>query len=478
MMLNDNPIFNISPIPLWLEDFSDIKKQLDTWRKQGVQDLRQYLFENPSLVAESTQKIKILNVNTRTLELYEARHFNHLCENLDQIFQQDMLNTHINELVELWEGKTHFSNTAVNYTLNGKRLDIQLRCTILPEYEHDWSQVLISTENITPYRDACRLEEKNRQLAESRFNFSPTSLWVEDFSSIKTRLDQLKKIGIEDFTTFLDVHPDFIQQCIKEIIITDVNQATLNLFCATDKATLLQNIHKVFSHEMTQTFRCQLLDLWNGKIHHQHEAVNYALDGSIRHVLLQFTVFPGFEDTWSTVQVALVDITARKKAENYLEYLGKHDVLTKLYNRTFYTEEINRLERSMQRPISCIFIDLNGLKEVNDLYGHDAGDELLRRMGNVLNQLIQNTQYTASRIGGDEFVVLLPNADEPSLKNCLDSLHELMYIDNQYNSTIPISLSLGHASSTLGERIEDTLKRADAAMYLQKKAYYMRLKLL
>ena len=229
---------------------------------------------------------------------------------------------------------------------------------------------------------------------------------------------------------------------------------------------------------MTQTFRCQLLDLWNGKIHHQHEAVNYALDGSIRHVLLQFTVFPGFEDTWSTVQVALVDITARKKAENYLEYLGKHDVLTKLYNRTFYTEEINRLERSMQRPISCIFIDLNGLKEVNDLYGHDAGDELLRRMGNVLNQLIQNTQYTASRIGGDEFVVLLPNADEPSLKNCLDSLHELMYIDNQYNSTIPISLSLGHASSTLGERIEDTLKRADAAMYLQKKAYYMRLKLL
>lgn len=132
----------------------------------------------------------------------------------------------------------------------------------------------------------------------------------------------------------------------------------------------------------------------------------------------------------------------------------------------------------MQRPISCIFIDLNGLKEVNDLYGHDAGDELLRRMGNVLNQLIQNTQYTASRIGGDEFVVLLPNADEPSLQNCLDSLHELMYIDNQYNSTIPISLSLGHASSTLGERIEDTLKRADAAMYLQKKAYYMRLKLL
>lgn len=475
MIPNDNPIFHMSPIPLWLEDFSEVKKQLDCWRGQGVQDLRQHLLENTAKVLECARKIKIIQVNSRTLELYEANHFEHLCENLGQIFQQDMLLTHIDELAQLWEGKTHFINTAVNYTIAGKRLDIQLRCTILPEYEHDWSQVLISTENITPYQNARRLAEKNRQLAEARFNFSPTSLWVEDFSSIKARLDQLRAIGIDDFSTFLDVHPDFIQQCIKDIVITDVNQATLNLFGAPDKDTLLKNTHRIFSNEMTQTFRKQLIDLWKGKIHHQHEAVNYALDGSIRHVLLQFTVFPGYEDTWSTVQVALVDITARKKAENYLEYLGKHDVLTKLFNRTFYTEEVNRLERNLQRPVSCIFIDLNGLKEINDHFGHDAGDEQLRRMGNVLTQLIQNTQYTASRIGGDEFVVLLPNAGEASLQSSLRSLHELMIIDNQYHSIHPISLSVGHASSRPNERIEDTLRRADKHMYMQKKQYYSRL---
>lgn len=475
MTLNDNPIFHMSPIPLWLEDFSAVKQQLDCWRQQGIQDLRQYLLDNQAKVLECARKIKIIQVNRRTLELYEANHFEHLCENLGRIFQQDMLLTHIDELAQLWEGKTHFINTAVNYTIAGKRLDIQLRCTILPEYEHDWSQVLISTENITPYQNARRLAEKNRQMAEARFNFSPTSLWVEDFSSIKTKLDQLRAIGIEDFSTFLDVHPDFIQQCIKDIVITDVNQATLNLFGAPDKDTLLKNTHRIFSNEMTQTFRHQLIDLWQGKIHHQHEAVNYALDGSIRHVLLQFAVFPGYEDTWSTVQVALVDITARKKAENYLEYLGKHDVLTKLFNRTFYTEEVNRLERNLQRPVSCIFIDLNGLKEINDHFGHDAGDEQLRRMGNVLTQLIQNTQYTASRIGGDEFVVLLPNADEASLQSSLRSLHELMLIDNQYHSIHPISLSVGHASSRPNERIEDTLRRADKHMYMQKKQYYARL---
>ena len=472
MIPHNNSIFHISPIPLWLEDFSEIKQQLDLWRKQGVEDLRQYLLNNTAKVAESASKIKILQVNTRTLELYEAEHLEHLCENLPTIFQQDMLQTHIEELVQLWEGKTHFINTSVNYTISGSRLDIQLRCTILPGYEHDWSKVLISTENITPYQNARRQEEKNRQIAEARFNYSPTSLWVEDFSLVKAKLDYLRSIGIEDFSTFLDVHPDFVQQCIKEIIIVDVNQATLTLFGAPDKNTLLKNIHKVFSQEMNQTFRKQLQDLWAGKIHHQHEAVNYALDGSIRHVILQFTVFPGYEETWSTVQVALIDITARKKAENYLEYLGKHDVLTKLYNRTFYTEEINRLERSIQRPVSCIFIDLNGLKDINDNYGHDAGDEQLRRIGNLLNQLIQHTQYSASRIGGDEFVVLLPNADEASLQTSLNSLQELMHVDNQYHSLHPISLSIGSASTLPNERIEDLLKRADALMYEQKKKYY------
>ncbi|RKG34687.1 sensor domain-containing diguanylate cyclase [Acinetobacter tianfuensis] len=472
MIQLDNPVFNMSPIPLWLEDFSAVKLQLQSWRAQGIQDLREYLQNNPLEVEQSARKINILQVNPQTLKLYEASNLEELRENLKHIFREDMLHTHVEELVHLWEGRTQFTNTAVNYTLSGERLDIQLRCAILPEYLHDWSQVLITTENITPFQNARRLEEKNRMLAEARFVYSPTSLWVEDFSSIKKRLDQLRAIGIEDFNTFLDVHPDFIQQCIKDIVIIDVNQATLDLFGAADKSILLKNTHKIFSNEMSQTFRQQLLDLWEGKTRHQHEAVNYALDGSIRHVLLQFTVFPGAEQTWDTVQVALVDITARKKAENYLEYLGKHDALTKLYNRIFYIDEVNRLERSMQRPVSCIFIDLNGLKNINDQFGHDAGDELLRRMGHVLEQLIKNTQYSASRIGGYEFVILLPNADLTSLNNCLHSLNELMLIDNQFHAAHPISLSIGHACSQPNERLEDTLKRADAVMYHQKRAYY------
>lgn len=474
MQTLDSSIFMLAPLPLWLEDFSEVRKQFDEWREQGVEDLHAFLNEDISRIQKCAHKIKIIAVNQQTLDLFEAESQQHLCEHLDQIFRADMFKSHVQELVSLWEGKTHFSSVTVNYTISGKRLDVQLRGTVLPNYEQSLERLLISTENVTSYQNALRLEAKNRHLAEARFIYSPTSLWVEDFSRVKVRLDQLRQIGIDDFRTFLDVHPEFINQCVEDIVILDVNQATLNLFQAPDKHTLLKNIHKVFSSEMMGTFREQLIELWKGNIHHQREAVNYALDGSIRNVLLQFTVFPDYEDSWSLVQVALTDITARKKAENYLEYLGKHDVLTKLHNRSFFTEELNRLERSIVRPVSCIFLDMNGLKQINDEQGHDVGDGLLRRVGSVLNQAIQNTSYTASRIGGDEFVIIMPNTDENAVHMMTTTIAELLTVDNQYYSSQPISIAVGSATTLENETIEAMLKRADQSMYVQKKAYYDR----
>lgn len=183
-------------------------------------------------------------------------------------------------------------------------------------------------------------------------------------------------------------------------------------------------------------------------------------------------LFPGYEQDWGLVQLALTDITARKKAESYLEYLGKHDVLTKLTNRSFYTEEINRLERSLVRPTSAIFIDMNGLKSTNDQFGHDVGDDLLRRMGNLLNRAITNTSFSASRIGGDEFVILMAGADEKTVDELKLTIEELLNIDNQYYASQPIHLAIGQATIQANESIEQMLKRADQMMYQKKQDFY------
>jgi diguanylate cyclase (GGDEF)-like protein len=222
---------------------------------------------------------------------------------------------------------------------------------------------------------------------------------------------------------------------------------------------------------MQQHFREQLVDLWHGKLFQQREVVNYSLDGNELHLHLQFSVLPGHEQDWSLVQVALTDITARKKAEAYLEFLGRHDALTKLCNRSFYVEELNRLERKGPLPVTIIIADLNGLKATNDQWGHAAGDALLRRAGEVLNELVGGP-FHAARIGGDEFAVLLPATDQRDGETMMENIEKLVEINNQFYSGQKLSLSMGAATSRPGERLEAVAKRADMRMFEAKRAYY------
>ena len=460
----DANIFNLAPVAMWIEDFSKVKQQFDIWRAEGVSDLSAFLKQDLSRVALCSSRIRVIKVNDKTLQLFEARDFDHLLSNLHLVFRDDMLESHIQELSALWDGEKTFSSNAVNYTLGGRRLDIQLRGAIIPGHEATLGQILLTTEDVTQ-------REESRRYAEGVFEHSPVSLWVEDFSHIKRLMDDIRSRGIVDFRTFVDVHPEFVRQCMSEIRVIDVNRATLDLFCAPDRKTLFQRQSEIFRDEMHKPFREQLIDLWNGNLFHQREVVNYALDGSERHLLLQFTVFPGHEQDWSVIQVALTDITARKKAEAYLEYLGKHDVLTKLYNRAFYSDELNRLERNSLRPVSAVIIDLNGLKQSNDTMGHDAGDSLLRRLGEVLNGVVSAPNH-AARIGGDEFAILMPGADKQAAATMVDTINELLKINNQFYSTAPLGISLGFATSEPGESMEALIKRADVSMYEQKKAHY------
>ncbi|MDQ1183011.1 sensor domain-containing diguanylate cyclase [Agrobacterium larrymoorei] len=467
----DSDIFNLAPIAMWIEDFSGVKALFDEWRAEGVTDIRAFLQEDRNRVVACSKQIRILSVNAKTLELFGAESLEELRANTTAVFRDDMLDTHINELAALFNGELSFSSTTVNYTIDGRRLDIQLRGSVLPGYEATLSRLLLTTEDITERENARRAEVEHRRQAEGVFEHSPVSLWIEDFSRIRTLIEDIRNQGITDFRTFMDVHPEFIRQCMSEIRVIDVNQATLDLFCAKNRSDLLLRLGEIFRDDMEKPFREQLMELWNGNLFHHREVVNYALDGSVRHILLHFSVFPGHEDDWSRVQVALADITARKKAETYLEYLGKHDVLTKLYNRAFYADEMNRLERKSLRPVSAVIIDLNGLKEANDQLGHDAGDGLLRRFGEILNGAVAAPNH-ACRIGGDEFAILMPGADAKAVGTMMETITELLRINNQFYSTLPLSMSYGAATSEAGETMESLVKRADVLMYENKKAHY------
>ena len=382
-----------------------------------------------------------------------------------------MLTNLADELTQLWEGKGGFTGGGVNYSLNGRRIDVQVTGTLLPGHEDDWARVLVAIDDVSEREGARRLLALSEDYSRGLFEHSPISLWVEDFSRVKLLLAEVRERGIEDFRVFTDVHPDFVDRCLSEVRVIDVNKHTLTLFGAPDKKTLLARVREIFRDAMLQHFREQLIELWDGKLFQQREVVNYSLDGAPLHLHLQFSVFPGREKDWSLVQVALTDITARKKAEAYLEFLGKHDVITKLYNRSFFVDELNRLERNGPSPVTVVILDINGLKAANDQFGHAAGDELLRRAGEVLSKAVE-APCTVARIGGDEFAILMPARGEHDGEDLTIAIDSLVALNNQFYTSIALSLAIGAATSGQGERLEAVVRRADAAMYAEKRAFY------
>ena len=310
---------------------------------------------------------------------------------------------------------------------------------------------------------------------ESLFEYAPISLWEEDFSEIKNFLDDLRKDGVTSLEEYLDVHPDQIENTLQNIRVIRVNHETLKMFGATSQDELLYGIDKIFRDEMKMHFRSQLIALWNGEFEWSGESVNYRLDGELLNIRLRWRVLPEYASDWKSVLISIENITVLKKAEEYLRYLGTHDVMTELYNRAFFEETLLKLEMDRRDPIAVIVIDLNDLKPTNDNFGHQAGDKLIRRTAEVLKAGTGQDQITA-RIGGDEFIIVMPGASLADTYELGERIQSLVTVNNKFYREPELSLSLGAAVSEPGLSLEKVISLADNEMYRNKGLYHRRRK--
>jgi len=161
------------------------------------------------------------------------------------------------------------------------------------------------------------------------------------------------------------------------------------------------------------------------------------------------------------------DLTGRKKIEEQLKYLSLHDPLTGLYNRTYFEEEMRRLERSRSGRTGIIVCDLDGLKQTNDTYGHTAGDQLLVAAAGVIRDSFRGSDVV-SRIGGDEFAVLLPECDRRMLESACGRIKEAIVRYNESNLVMPLSISLGFSGGESPMSPGDIFREADNNMYREK----------
>lgn len=158
----------------------------------------------------------------------------------------------------------------------------------------------------------------------------------------------------------------------------------------------------------------------------------------------------------------LTDITAIKEKEKQLYYQSYHDKLTGIYNRSYFEEELNRLDTKRQFPISIIIGDINGLKLINDAYGHNKGDEVLIKTAEILKS---NLRYEdiLTRWGGDEFAIILPKTKRKDAISIIDRTKESFF--EHSTDTMPLNISMGFSvKKTFGKKINEVVKEAENTM--------------
>ena len=193
-------------------------------------------------------------------------------------------------------------------------------------------------------------------------------------------------------------------------------------------------------------------------------------DGSVVWVNLTCIGLANGED-FNDVELTMIeDVTEQKKREEEILYLNYHDILTKLYNRTFFDEELRRLDTQRQLPISIIMGDLNGLKLINDAFGHQAGDKLLREISEILRVCCRSEDIVA-RVGGDEFLILLPKTSRSTANNICARIYQECEKFNSHSDKelFYSSIALGMATKiSSAESLEKITKDAEDLMYRRK----------
>ncbi|TDO83489.1 PAS domain S-box-containing protein/diguanylate cyclase (GGDEF)-like protein [Halanaerobium saccharolyticum] len=272
------------------------------------------------------------------------------------------------------------------------------------------------------------------------------------------------------YSKLIDILPVGVMIEDKQGKILKVNKA-MEEITGYSREKLLNNtvFETVVPEDYQETASENIRRILNGEVM-VHELPSANKSGEERFIRLQERkiILPNNEEGIVSIQS---DITDKIKSEEKIKYASYHDSLTDLYNRSYLEKKIQNLNQEIKLPTALIMADLNGLKLVNDTYGHNEGDKLLQKMAGILKESCRDNDLIA-RWGGDEFVILLPETGAEAVKKVVKRINQKIsntFLEFDDGGKLPLSAALGYGvKKHYFEDFFDILDEAESQMYKNK----------
>jgi PAS domain S-box-containing protein len=305
-----------------------------------------------------------------------------------------------------WEGEL------IHTKRDGTQVVVASRWSLQRDEQGLPAAILETNNDITLRKRAeAELRESERRYRHI-FQTAGVSIWEEDFSQVKTAIDELKAKGVRDLSQYTAAHPEFVQQAISFVKIIDVNDASAKLFRAQSKDELLVSLGKIFLPETQDVFARELIAIAEGRANFESETVLQTLEGDKLVVLFTVTFPP--PATFDSVLVTITDITERKRAEEALR--NAQAELAHITRVTTLGEMTASIAHEVNQPLTAIMT--NGGACLRWLTGespnlHEAREAARRvirdgnRASEVINRiraLLQKTDSEKTRLDINEVI--------------------------------------------------------------------------
>lgn len=282
------------------------------------------------------------------------------------------------------------------------------------------------------------------------------------------KLEQKLRQNKNYLQSIINTIPDIIILLDKEGNYLDVWASKPEDLAAPEKELIGENINKFLPEHIADKFKQYCFKaITDGEM----KTLEYKLElyKEEKYFEAHLVALDIVGDDNKEILAVIRNITERKQQEERNKYLSFHDQQTGLYNRRYFENELERLNQTRRLPVTVIVGDMDGLKDINDNYGHKIGDKYIKKAGEIFDA-VTRIEDVVARIGGDEFAVILPETDSVSAeKFCNRIKNECRKFNKNKRLPKPLKISLGQATKIKNEDdLNKIFDKADKKMYENK----------